>query len=137
MTGYVLGDHVGFVLRQVTQRHVGLFTALMPDPITPPQWAALITLHNGGAVAQAQLGRLAAMDGATVKGVVDRLVARGAVQTEPDASDGRQLLVSLTQSGSELVARSLGPAIAATEATLAPLTPAERRTLLDLLRRLT
>ena len=37
------------------------------------------------------------MDVATIKGVIDRLTARGLTETSPDPEDGRRLLVSLTR----------------------------------------
>lgn len=134
---YVLEDNFGFILRQVTQRHVGLFTAVMPDELTPTQFSALVKLHDGGAVSQTRLGRLTAMDGATIKGVVDRLVRRGLVRTDRDQGDARLIVVSLTPSGRDLARRSLGPAGDVTRISLAPLTAVEQRTLLGLLRRLT
>ena len=39
------------------------------------------------------------MDVATIKGVIDRLTARGLTETSPDPEDGRRLLVSLTRAG--------------------------------------
>jgi hypothetical protein len=44
--------------------------------LTPTQWAALAKLTETGPCSQNQLGRLAAMDVATIKGVIDRLTAR-------------------------------------------------------------
>ena len=134
---YVLEDNVGFVLRQATQRHLALFTAMMPDDLTPTQFSALAKLHERGAVSQAQLGRMTAMDGATIKGVVDRLTRRGMVQTRRDTLDARLIVVSLTPAGRDLARRSLRPASGVTQATLAPLTSEEQRILLGLLRRLT
>ena len=43
------------------------------------------------------------MDVATIKGVVDRLVARNLVQTAPDTRDGRRLILSLTPAGLETI----------------------------------
>lgn len=133
---YVLDDQVGFVLRQVTQRHVGLFAAAMPDALTPTQFSALARLYERGAVSQTQLGRLTSMDGATIKGVVDRLLTRGAVRTDRDTADGRRMVVSLTPQGRALAERSLGAAAAVTRATLAPLSADEQIILLGLLRRI-
>lgn len=134
---YVLEDNVGFVLRQVTQRHVSLFAGLMPDQLTPTQFSALVKLRQHGPVAQTQLGRMTAMDAATIKGVVDRLVKRGVVQVDRDPLDARLIIASLTPAGRDLADRSLSPARAVTEATLTPLSAGDRRTLLALLRRLT
>jgi hypothetical protein len=37
---YVLEENVGFILRQVTQRHLAIFSELIPDELTPTaSWA--------------------------------------------------------------------------------------------------
>ncbi len=133
---YILEDNVGFLLRQVTQRHLAIFTEQMPDDLTPTQFSALIKLQEHGGVAQTQLGRLTAMDAATVKGVVDRLAKRGLVAQERDPDDGRALIVSLTAAGAHALRRATPAATAITRATLAPLDVTEQQTLRDLLRRL-
>ena len=75
---YRLQDQVGFILRKAHQRHVAIFAARIAD-LTPPQFAALAKLHDVGETSQNHLGTLIAMDAATVKGVIDRLAARGLV----------------------------------------------------------
>src|SRR5437763_13623296 len=92
MAGYRLEDQVGFVLRQAQQRHTALFSSLMIEGLTPTQWAALAKLAEVGASSQNRLGRLTAMDAATIKGVIDRLNARGLTQARADAADARRLL---------------------------------------------
>lgn len=130
---YVLDEQVGFLLRQVSQRHAVIFAERMLDGLTPTQWATLAKLAEKGPLSQNLLGRLTAMDAATVKGVVDRLTARGFVAGEPDPADARRLLIALTPEGRDLVERAEPAARAITEETLAPLTAAERRTILRLL----
>ena len=61
------------------------------------------------------------MDAATVKGTVDRLVARNLVVRLQDAEDRRKLLVDLTEAGRETTLRNLDAASAITRETLAPL----------------
>jgi hypothetical protein len=73
---YVLDEQVGFALRQAQQRHTTIFAAKMIEDLTPTQWAALAKLRELGDCSQNHLGRLTAMDAATIKGVVDRLTAR-------------------------------------------------------------
>lgn len=133
---YVLDDQIGFVLRQVNQRHVAIFEGLLGGDLTPTQWAALSKLAEVGSCSQNQLGRLTAMDVATIKGVIDRLTKRGLTKTSADPDDARRLLVSLTPAGRQKVARAVPLAFRATEDTLAPLDPAERQTLKALLAKL-
>jgi MarR family transcriptional regulator, lower aerobic nicotinate degradation pathway regulator len=134
---YVLDDQIGFVLRQAQQRHTTLFAAEMIEGLTPTQWAALAKLRQCGACSQNHLGRLTAMDAATIKGVVDRLSARGFTLARVDPADARRLLVELTDEGAALYDRAVPMARAITEKTLEKLDVGERATLLGLLRRLT
>ncbi len=134
---YRLDDQVGFVLRQAQQRHTTLFAAIMIEGLTPTQWAALARLAEVGPSSQNRLGRLTAMDAATIKGVIDRLNARGFTRTRPDPADARRLLVELTAAGAELFARAEPAAREITAQTLAPLDADEQARLVELLRRLT
>ncbi len=133
---YVLEENVGFVLRQVTQRHVSIFMDKMPDQLTPTQFSAMVKLYDQGPVSQTHLGRLAAMDAATIKGVVDRLAKRDLVLLTRAAADRRMLVVSLSPAGTALIERAIPAAAEVTRATLAPLDTGERQELLRLLLRL-
>jgi len=133
---YVLEEQVGFILRQVGQRHAGLFLDRFGDAVTPTQWASLSKLYEKGPVSQNLLGRLTAMDVATIKDVVGRLTKRGLTEIRPDETDGRRRLIVLTDRGRALVEASLATAFDVTEDTLAPLTAAERVSFLALLRKL-
>jgi DNA-binding MarR family transcriptional regulator len=133
---YVLDEQIGFILRQVSQRHAVIFARDIGIDLTPTQWAALAKLQETGTCSQNQLGRLTAMDVATIKGVIDRLTARGLTETSPDPEDGRRLLVSLTRAGQQLAEKAAPNALAISRETLAPLEPKERDVLLELLNRL-
>src|ERR1700760_2800376 len=98
---YILDDQIGFILRKVWQRHAAIFAREIGINLTPTQWAALAKLNETGPCSQNQLGRLTSMDVATIKGVIDRLSARGLTETSPDPEDGRRILVSLTRSGAQ------------------------------------
>ncbi len=133
---YVLDEQIGFVLRQVWQRHAAIFAKEIGINLTPTQWAALAKLTETGPCSQNQLGRLTAMDVATIKGVIDRLTARGLTETSADPRDGRRLLVSLTRAGQQLVEKAAPNALAITRETLAPLDAAEREMLVAMLSKL-
>ena len=133
---YVLEEQIGFILRQVWQRHAAIFAREIGINLTPTQWAALAKLCETGPCSQNHLGRLTAMDIATIKGVIDRLTARGLTETSPDPEDGRRLLVSLTRAGQQLAEKATPNALAITSKTLAPLDAKERETLVALLSKL-
>jgi MarR family transcriptional regulator, lower aerobic nicotinate degradation pathway regulator len=133
---YILDEQIGFILRQVWQRHATIFAREIGINLTPTQWAALAKLNETGPCSQNQLGRLTAMDVATIKGVIDRLSARGLTETSADPDDGRRLLVSLTRAGQQLAEKAASNALMISKETLAPLDAKERETLLALLAKL-
>lgn len=130
---YKLDEQVGFILRKANQRHTAIFAGLIPGDLTPMQLAAMAKLNELDECSQNRLGRLVAIDAATIKGVVDRLVARNLVTTRPDASDRRRTIVALSPAGRELAADAFSAARKITDATLEPLSADERSTLLSLL----
>lgn len=134
---YRLDEQVGYLLRLASQRHTAIFQTHVPAGLTPTQFSTLLRLGENGACSQNQLGRLAAMDIATIKGVVDRLRQKGLVATAPSAKDKRRNLVSLTRAGQALTSKLHNAGQKITKATLAPLTVEEARTLTMLLRKLT
>lgn len=132
---YQLSDQVGYNLRRANQRHVAIFAAHVQE-FTPTQFATLARLHEHGAVSQNRLGRLTAMDSATIKGVVERLGARGLVGLRPDPEDQRKRLVELTPEGRRAFDAALPRALAARQDTIAPLSPEEAAIFEALLSRL-
>jgi MarR family transcriptional regulator, lower aerobic nicotinate degradation pathway regulator len=134
--GYVLDRQVGFILRQVVQRHIAIFTRRMIGELTPTQFAALAKLYETGACSQNRLGRLTAMDAATIKGVIDRLTKRGFTEVRPHSADARLLMVHLTKRGRRITESAIREASIITTDTLAPLSRAEQAALLKLLKRM-
>jgi MarR family transcriptional regulator, lower aerobic nicotinate degradation pathway regulator len=133
---YILDEQIGFIMRVVSQRHAAIFARDIGTNLTPTQWAALSKLAETGPCSQNQLGRLTAMDVATIKGVIDRLTARGLTETSPDPEDGRRLLVSLSRAGQQLAEKVAPNALAISKETLAPLDAKEREMLFALLNKL-
>ena len=75
---YVLDEQVGFLMRRAQQRHIAIFQRIMGDDgPTPTQFAAMAKLAAGEEISQNLLGRMTAMDPATIKGVIARLEERG------------------------------------------------------------
>lgn len=130
---YVLDQQIGFILRRAWQRHSTIFNDTIGVDLTSQQFAVIAKLAEVGDQSQNQLGRLVAMDAATIKGVVARLTKRGFVTTNVDPGDRRRLSVSLTEKGAQLVDATRAEALAITRKTLAPLTGSEQSTLLRLL----
>jgi DNA-binding MarR family transcriptional regulator len=130
---YQLEAQIGFILRKAQQRHTTIFQTLIPGNLTPTQFAALVKLEEEGPCSQNHLGRLTAMDVATIKGVADRLKARGLVESTPDPHDRRRMSLALTPAGRALLEEAKPVGFVITDRTLEPLTPPERETLRELL----
>jgi DNA-binding MarR family transcriptional regulator len=133
---YRIDDQIGFLMRVAMQRHTAIFMANMVDDLTQTQFAALAKLHEVGPCTQNHLGRRICLDPATVKGVVDRLRSRGLVEILKDPGDRRRHAVVLTESGRRLTIAATEVAAKITTLTIAPLSAAEQRTIVRLLRKL-
>ena len=133
---YLLDEQVGFLMRVAMQRHTAIFTARMIEGLTQTQFAALAKLYEVGPCSQNHLGRLIYLDAATIKGVVDRLGARGFVTALADPKDRRRRAVALTARGKEVTGAAIAVAGQITAATLAPLTADEQREVARLLNKL-
>lgn len=133
---YQLNQQVGFVLRQVVQRHSNIFSGLINNDLTPTQFSALAKLQEIGVCSQNMLGRHTAMDAATIKGVIDRLRVHGLIKSVADPEDKRRVLIALTSKGKEITAEALIKGLEITTKTLAPLNKEEQQTLLSLLNKI-
>lgn len=135
-SGYRLEQQVGFILRQASQRHAAIFAARIPEQLTATQFSTMVRLQEVGPCSQNKLGRLTAMDGATIKGVTDRLIQRGFVEARIDPEDGRRRMLALTPSGLDAVARAIPAGLEISAETLEPLSAEEREQFLKLLKKL-
>ena len=132
---YRLEDQIGFKLRLANQKHLEVFTRMMPD-VTPTQFAVLAKLLEEDTISQNQLGRLVGMDAATTKGVVDRLRAKGYVRRVKSTSDMRRLEILLTPEGRAFAEQAVQTAADISAATAQNLSRRELERLLDLLDKL-
>jgi DNA-binding MarR family transcriptional regulator len=134
---YRLNEQVGFLLRVAMQRHTAIFMSRIRHGLTQTQFAALAKLYEVGPCSQNHLGRLIYLDAATTKGVVDRLQARRFVTARADARDRRRRAIALTDAGRTVAEAAIKVAKQITGHTLTPLTAAEQRTVIRLLKKLT
>ncbi|WP_432974041.1 MarR family winged helix-turn-helix transcriptional regulator [Dactylosporangium sp. CA-233914] len=130
---YDLGLNVGYLLRRCSQDNTSRFMEAAPPVLSPPRFAALARLVQFGSVSQNRLGRLISTDAATIKGIVDRLSAAGAVKTSPDPTDKRQRLVSITEYGVELYIKGVIASKSAATQMLDKLSKSEAETFIALL----
>ena len=134
--GYSLDEQVGFLLRVAMQRHTAIFATRMTEGLTQTQFAALAKLYDLGPCSQNHLGRHIYLDAATVKGVVDRLAARGLLTAVADPQDRRRRAVTLTERGRAVTEQAIAVAAEITAATLAPLGEDEQAAVVRLLKKL-
>lgn len=133
---YILDEQIGYLLRLASQRHAGIFQEHAILTLTPTQFAALVRLAELGETSQNELGRRTAMDVATIKGVVDRLRGKGLVQFRADPTDKRRTLISIPKAHQGLKQALQDSGFEITRRTLEPLTAAEQKTFLRLLKKL-
>jgi DNA-binding MarR family transcriptional regulator len=135
---YRLEDQVGHLLRRAHQRATAIFLVRLQDAqITPTQFAALAKLADAGELSQNHLGRLTAMDPATIQGVTRRLKARGMITRRADPEDGRRTLLRLSSKGARLAINVIPQGLDVSGDILKPLSNSEQTQFLRLLKRLT
>ena len=99
-------------------------------------YVLLAALDEGGAASQADLSRSTAIDRSDMVAAVNELAGRGLVERSPDPDDRRRNVVSLTDAGRRYLQKLDRLLDRAQDDLLAPLSPAERRQLVDLLTRI-
>ena len=130
---YTLDAQIGFLLRKALQRNSEIFYKNMFPELTPTRFAAMVKIYEMGALSQNDLGRRTAMDVATIKGVVERLMKLGLVKISKDPTDGRKHLIQLTTSGNKMIKKATETGLLVSKKTLEPLSTSQKRTLTSLL----
>jgi len=98
-------------------------------------FSMLAALEELGPLSQAELGRRCGLDRSDVAAAVADLEGRRLVDRAPDPADRRRNIVQLTATGRRHLADLDAALGAAQDDLLAPLSPAERRQLTELLSR--
>ncbi len=128
-------DQLGRLLRQLTRLAGG---ADDDGPaLTASQRIALVELGQDGPLRLNDLAHRMGVSAPTASRAVDALEALGVAARATDAEDRRALSIGLTPQGRALFDERLARAAAAFRPATAALTAAERRTLLELLERMT
>jgi DNA-binding MarR family transcriptional regulator len=132
---YVFSDQVGYLLRRAYQRHLAIFQANAGDPsLTSVQFSTLCALKDNGPQSQGELVKATSVDQGTIRGIIDRLKARGLIAFSKDHEDARKVIISITAAGRQLQERMAPHAREISELTMKRLNPAERMALLHTLR---
>jgi DNA-binding MarR family transcriptional regulator len=96
------------------------------DTVDLPQFRALVIVSSRGVVSLAELADAAGMNMSTASRTGDRLVAKNLLHRAEDPHNRRQLQLTLTHSGQNLVAQAMRRRRAALRPMLAKL-PRQRR----------
>ena len=95
-----LEAHLGYWLRRVSNAVSGAFArALQGKQTSVAEWVLLCELRKRGQAAPADLADYLGLTRGAVSKVVDKLEAKGWVQTDAKEGDSRYRLLSLTRSG--------------------------------------
>lgn len=135
--GFILDEEIAHLIRRAHQRASATFMSVLADhQLTPAQFFAMARLREKGQLSQNLLGRLSAMDPATIQGVIRRLSDRGFIERLPDPTDRRRMILRLTSAGEARLDELRDGIEAVSMQFVAPLAPAEREQLRDLLKRI-
>jgi DNA-binding MarR family transcriptional regulator len=128
----------GFLLRRAHQISAALFEdACRELELTPAQFGVLTVLQAHPGLGQSSLARALGFDKVTVLRVLRGLETRRLVRRVPAAENRRNVSVTLTPQGVELLRRAQQPAEKAYRRLMAPLNREQQEQLLQLLQLLT
>jgi DNA-binding MarR family transcriptional regulator len=127
----------GFLLRRVHQISAALFeNECRSVALTPAQYGVLCVLRANPGLDQSTLARALGFDKVTVLRVLRGLEARGLTSRAPAPANRRNLSISLSAAGLDLLEQAQEPAERAYDRLMAPLNQAQLQ-LVELLQLLT
>lgn len=133
--GYRLEAHNAHLIRLAHQRGTSLFQKAFENyTITPTQVAILATLLRNGDLSQINLGRLTAIDTATLSAMMRRLQDNGFIERIPSEQDQRVNMVRLTARGIDFTLEVLPISQKVSDDVLAPLKPRDRQRFIEMLK---
>lgn len=128
----------GYLVRRTQQISTALFAEECADyDLTAVQYAALVAIGLHPQIDATRISRLISLDRSTLGDVLERIEAKGLVLRTASPVDRRVKLLSLSARGTKLLADVESPVQRVQERLLKPLTAKERKTLVNLLFRLT
>ena len=136
-THALLDRLAGFQLRRAQLRVSHDFAARFASrSVTPGQLGLLLLIRARPGISQSALAHRVGIERSTLGEFVDRFDEHGLVDRRPSPDDRRSHALHLTPKGEEDVEALLPEVERHEEAVLAPLSPTERRTLVELLARI-
>lgn len=127
----------GHKLRRVNQIIVAKFySKCAGTDITPVQFSAMTAIAAEGEIDATRLSQMIAFDRSTLGAVIDRLEKRGAIKRSPHPSDRRIKILSLTDTGHEILEEVRPLVKSSQEDFLNMLDPKEREDLQRILQKI-
>ncbi|MEN8650553.1 MarR family transcriptional regulator [Streptomyces sp. 21So2-11] len=137
MAAVDLSTHPGHLARRLQQAHTLLWTTMVSEETTSPQFAVLNALTEKPDIDQRTLGEHVHLDRSTIADVVARLAGRGLLERVRDPLDGRRNVLKLTRAGTQAHRKLVARTARMNQVFLATLEEGERETLLRLIGRVT
>lgn len=128
--------HPGHLARRLQQVAFLMWTTMVSEEITPPQFAVLNGIVREPGIDQKRLGEQVSLDRSTVADVVARLTRRGMIERVRDPKDGRRNVLKLTAEGEAVFGELASRSEEMNTLLFAPLDDQERDTLMALMTRL-
>jgi DNA-binding MarR family transcriptional regulator len=133
-----VADRPTWLLSRANARSQALLAeAFAAEGVRGYHFRLLAALDQYGPASQADLGRHTGIDRSDVVATLNGLVASGLARREADREDRRRNVVSMTDDGARTLERLDAVLDDVQERVLAPLTTAQRTTLVRLLAKLT
>ena len=127
-----------WLLSRANARSQGLLAdAFGAEGVRGYHFRLLAALDQYGPASQAELGRCSGIDRSDVVATLNDLVERGLARRQPDLSDRRRNVITMTKRGADTLERLDAVLDDVQTAVLAPLTVGERATFVRLLTKLT
>ncbi|MET8507483.1 MarR family transcriptional regulator [Streptomyces sp. NPDC004787] len=130
-----LSTHPGHLARRLQQAHHLLWTTVVSEEITSPQFGVLNALVAEPGLDQRTVGERVGLDRSTIAEVVSRLIRRDLLDKVRDPEDGRRFLLRTTDEGARVHRRLTVRTARMNQIFLAPLDAEEQAQFLSLLRR--
>ncbi|WP_028813542.1 MarR family winged helix-turn-helix transcriptional regulator [Streptomyces flavidovirens] len=135
MTAVDLSTHPGHLARRLQQAHTLLWTTMVSEETTSPQFAVLNALTEKPDIDQRTLSEHVHLDRSTIADLVARLGRRGLLERVRDPHDGRRNVLKLTDEGAAVHRKLVTRTTRMNRVFLAPLDEGEQETLLRLIGR--
>lgn len=131
----IMSGQAGHWVRRAHQVHNALWVSTVSGAVTPSQFAVLSVLAESPDVDQNAISRGTSLDTSTTGAIVNRLAQRGLLEMRKDPADLRRNLLTLSPQGQAEFRELAHRAAHMTEAYTDALSDAEKRQLVDLLKR--